>query len=329
MNVTMWDVGSQVNGLIAAAQLGLVSREQFDSNIEQILDQIHGRRTDGRLLPQGWLRVERHRWGNKNFDGSDAGRLLSSLENLRSYASLHDRLGELVGSWDLREIVIDGEVHSVSEGQLHSSYRSHSAHYSARAFRRWGIDVKSPYEVFEGQSTYDDQVALLEAASWIGPIGAEPLLLEALELGMSRESTYLADVLFAAQLEDHHETGRLIAVSEGPMDREPWFTYQGLQLDAPERTWALDTVGKEQKYRTPEFWRDNLMISSKAAYLWAAYRPHEYSDKLVSFVRNRCRTKHGFASGTFNHSNQVMSTYTDLNTNGVILQAIAKLLTDA
>lgn len=329
LNVTMWDVGSQINGLVAALQLGLVPKERFDRNIDQILHQIQGRKSQGRLLPQGWLRVERNRVGNRNFDGSDAGRLLSSLENLRRNTDLDDRLKALVGSWDLEDIVIDGEVHSVTAGELHSVYRSHSAHYAARAFRKWGISARSPYEVFGNQSTYDDQMALLEVASWIGPLGAEPLLLEAMELGMSPESTHLANVLFAAQLEDHDENGRLIAVSEGPLDHEPWFTYQGLQLDAAERTWALDTVGREQKYRTPEFWRDNLMISSKAAYLWAAYRPHDYSDKLVAFVRNNCRTRHGFASGTFNNSGRVTSTYTDLNTNGVILQAIAYMLSQA
>ena len=326
LNVTMWDVGSQINGLVAALQLGLVSKERFDRNIDQILHQIQGRQSQGRLLPQGWLRVERNRVGNRNFDGSDAGRLLSSLENLRRNTDLDDRLKALVGSWDLEDIVIDGEVHSVTAGKLHSVYRSHSAHYAARAFRKWGISAKSPYEVFDGKSAYDDQMALLEVASWIGPLGAEPLLLEAMELGMSPESAHLANVLFAAQLEDHDETGRLIAVSEGPLDHEPWFTYQGLQLDAAERTWALDTVGKEPKYRTPEFWRENLMISSKAAYLWAAYRPHDYSEKLVAFVRTKCRTRHGFASGTFNSTGRVTSTYTDLNTNGVILQAIAHML---
>jgi len=329
LNVTMWDVGSQINGLVAALQLGLVSKERFDRNIDQILHQIQGRKSQGRLLPQGWLRVERNRVGNRNFDGSDAGRLLSSLENLRRNTDLDDRLKALVGSWDLEDIVINGEVHSVTAGELHSVYRSHSAHYAARAFRKWGISAKSPYEVFDGQSAYDDQMALLEVASWIGPLGAEPLLLEAMELGMSPESAHLANVLFAAQLEDHDETDRLIAVSEGPLDHEPWFTYQGLQLDAAERTWALDTVGSEQKYRTPEFWRENLMISSKAAYLWAAYRPHDYSEKLVAFVRSNCRTRHGFASGTFNSSGRVTSTYTDLNTNGVILQAIAHMLSQA
>lgn len=147
-----------------------------------------------------------------------------------------------------------------------------------------------------------------------------------MELGMSQESAYLADVLFGAQLEDFRETGRLICVSEGPIDKAPWFLYQGLQLDAQERTWAFDTVGQEPEYRTPEFRAENLALSSKAAFLWSAYQPHDYSEKLVSFTRNIARTKNGFASSIYLKTGRPTEAYTDLNTNGVILQAIAHRL---
>lgn len=324
--VTMWDVGSHINGLVAAAQLGLISRKRFDRNIAQILRQVRGRETQGRLLPQGWLRVDRQKWGNRDFDGSDAGRLLASLENLRRFAGLEDQLEALVGSWDLDQIIVDGEVNSVIDGDMVSAYRSHSAHYSARAFRYWGLDVRSPYEVTEGLSDYDAQMALIEAASWIGPIGAEPLLLEAMELGMSKESAYLAEVLYAAQFEEFQDTGRFIAVSEGPIDLEPWFTYQGLQLDAKKRTWALDTVGHDDRYMTPAFWEKHLVLSSKAAFLWNAYKPVEHSHRVLDEVRQTTRTRFGFASSTFDHNGRVTATYTDINTNAVILQSIAHML---
>lgn len=321
--VTMWDVGSHINGLIAATQIGLIDRKIFDKLIGQILPNIAGRVSQDRRLPQGWIRTDRHRWGNKNFDGSDAGRLLSALDNLRRFGGFDQQLAELVESWDLQDIIIDGQIHSVTDGELATSYISHSGHYSALAFRRWGLAAKSPYEVFQGRSHADDQMALLEAVSKIGPFGAEPLLLEAMEMGMSRESAYLADVLFTTQLEEYRETGRLTCVSEGPIDLKPWFTYQGLQLDAPKRTWATDTVGKEPEYRTPEFRENFLVVSSKSAFLWAAYQPHEYSDILLQHVRDKSGTANGFSSSIFVKTGRPTTAYTDLNTNGVILQAIA------
>lgn len=324
--VTMWDVGSHINGLVAANQLELLLDKDFARRISLILNQLRGRMSQGRLLPQGWIVYDRQKWGNKDFDGSDAGRLLASLDNLRRHTGPDDRLEKLVESWDLDQILVDSRVHSVIEGQLVSAYRSHSAHYSARAFRRWGHDVRSPYEVFSDREPYDGQVALLEAASWIGPIGAEPLLLEAMEIGMSAESAYLAEMLFAAQLEEFEKTGRLVAVSEGPIDSEPWFTYQGLQLDSEERTWAIDTVGGEPEYRQPSFWREAQVFSPKAAFLWAAYKPHEFSHRLLAYAREKAPTKSGFASSVFMKDGRPTDTYSDINTNGVILEAIAELL---
>ncbi|MBY6140491.1 DUF3131 domain-containing protein [Leisingera daeponensis] len=324
--VTMWDVGSHINGLVAAEEIGLVTQKNVEAAIRKILPNIAGRTFMGRHLPQGWIRTDRRKWGNRDFDGSDAGRLLAALDNLRRHSNFGDRLAELVFSWDLQKVIIEGEIHSVTNGELKTSYVSHSAHYSALAFRRWGVSAKSPYEVLTNRSATDGQMALLEAAARIGPFGAEPLLLEAMEMGMSKESAYLADVLFAAQLEDFRETGRLICVSEGPIDKSPWFLYQGLQLDAQERTWAFDTVGQEPEYRTPEFREENLVISSKAAFLWSAYQPHEYSEKLLNFTRRVAKTNNGFASSIFLKTGRPTEAYTDLNTNGVILQAIAHRL---
>lgn len=325
--VTMWDVGSQINALIAASKLEFIGPKQFQTAIRKLLPQIRGRLSQGRLLPQGWIRTDRHRWGNKDFDGSDAGRLLSALDCLRRFdPQLEEVLQETVSRWDLDKIILNNEIFSVTDGTLNTSYISHSAHYSARAFRRWGLDVRSPYEVFEGFSPHDGQRALLEAAAAIGPFGAEPLLLEAMELGMTAESAYLAEVLFAAQLEEYRETGEVVCVSEGPIDEPPWFTYQGLLLDRPERTWAIDTVGEELEYRNSGYWETHRVFSTKAAFLWAAYQPHELSDRMVALARSRGRTRNGFASSIYSRTGRATQHYTDINTNAVILQAISRML---
>ena len=158
------------------------------------------------------------------------------------------------------------------------------------------------------------------------PLGAEPLLLEALELGMSEESAFLADVLHVAQVEEFEATGELIAVSEMPIRREPWFIYLGLQLGREAREWGIDVVDGVEQYRTREFLEQNMALSSKAAYLWAAYRPGPYADALVAFVRERGRLPIGFASNVGRVGGGAATTFTDLNTNAVILQAIAHRL---
>ena len=294
--VTMWDVGSHIFALMAAVDLELISPQKFQSAIGRILPNIAGRRSQGRLLPQGWIATDKFKWGNRNFDGCDAGRLLAALYNLDLHPLVKERAAPTVARWDLRDIVQDGIVYSVENGELETTFRSHCAHYAAWAFRTWGIEVKSPYEVFHGKSTPDGQMALLEVCGHIGPLGAEPLLMEALEFGMSAESAYLADVLLAAQIEEHEETGRLICVSEGPIPNAPWFLYQGLQFDAQGRVWATDTVAGLDAHRTQAFRDEHLSISSKAAYLWSAYKDHPFCDTMLAIVREKAKTPYGFAS---------------------------------
>jgi hypothetical protein len=326
--VTMWDVGSNINALIAAYDLGMISKKAFRRAIQKILPNLRGRRSQGRLLPQGWIVTDRIKWGTKDFDGCDAGRLLAALYNLDSHGVAGQVAAPLVASWDLQDVVSDGIIYSVDDGKLVSTYKSHCAHYAAWAFRTWGIECVSPYETFLGRATTDGEMALLEAAGKIGPMGAEPLLLEALELGMSAESAYLADVLFAAQVEEYRKTGTLMCVSESPIDREPWFIYSGLLLDAPRRAWATDTVESLPEHRSAEFVAKNITVSAKAAYLWAAYNPDAYSDRLVGYVREKARTSSGFRSGIYTASGEVTRN-TDLNTNAIILQAIAEIARNA
>lgn len=328
--VTMWDVGSQVNALVAAHRLGLIETTALEAAARAILHQIAGRRSQGRLLPNGVIRTDLVRRGSSDFDGCDAGRLLAALDNLRRHSDLDDEIAALVASWDLDQIIIDRTIQSVTDGQLTSTYKSHCAHYAARAFGRWGLDADSPYRTLDGRAEADGRMALLEVAAAIGPLGAEPLLLEALELGMSAESAWLADVLDVAQVEEYRDSGMLIAVSEMPIQRPPWFVYLGLQLGRETREWAIDVVGGDEKYRTEEFLDQNMALSTKAAYLWAAYRPGAYADALVAFVRAQARLAIGFASNVSAGEDAVAAPFTDLNTNAVILEAIAhKLVGDA
>ncbi len=326
--VTMWDVGSNINALVAATQIGLIDEKQLVTRINRILPNITGRRTQGRLLPQGWIRTDRVHWGNWNFDGCDAGRLLSALDNLRRSYGMNTALEKLIGSWDFKDIIIDKKIHSVTDRRLVSTYTSHCAHYAALAFRRWGLDVISPYETFSDRLSADGEIALLEVAAGIGPLGAEPLLLEALEMDSSQESAFLADVLFSAQQEEYEETGRLLCVSETAIDQSPWFIYQGLQLGTGTRDWRLDTVGRQPEYLTEVAAQTYLAFSTKAAFLWSATRGGAFSDKLLSFARQRAKNRIGFASSVNLSTLQKTENYTDLNTNAIILQAVAHLLRD-
>jgi len=327
-SATMWDIGSHLNALMAAVDIGLIEERPYRANIAKILKNIAGKKVNGIRLPSEWIKTNRNSSGNTNFDISDAGRLLAALSNLKKHRIKIDGIDELVASWSFDQIIVDRKAHSLIDGKLRDDFVSHSAHYVAMSFRRWGFDVKSPYEVFDTIPTCDDKMALLKAASEIGALGAEPLLMEALDYGLSPQSSYLSDVLYGAQMREFDTTGELVCVSEGPIDRSPWFTYQGLQFDAPDRTWLVDTVRDDPKYSEAEFQKEHRVTSSKSAFLWAATKPQAFSQALVDYVRKHGRTPVGFASSIYARGDLPTKNYTDINTNGVILQAIAHMLRD-
>lgn len=325
-SATMWDIGSHINALIAAVDIGLIEEAEFRRNIRKILRSIAGKEKDGRRLPSEWIKTNRTNSGNRNFDGSDAGRLLAALNNLRKHRFADDGIADLVNSWSLDKIVVNKRVNSVIDGKLETTYDSHYAHYTALGFRAWGFDVVSPYEVFAGQPGFDDKMKLLETSAAFGPIGAEPLLLEALDFGMTPQSDYLAEVLFGAQKREFDISGEIVCVSEGPIDQKPWFTYQGLELNAPDRTWTVDTIGAGTDERSEAARRDMRVCSSKAAFLWAAQRPNAFSSALLQYVRTHGRTPIGFASSIYTKTDTPTRNYSDINTSGIILQAIAAML---
>jgi len=326
--ITMWDAGSNINALVAAAELGFISKKDLQKRINKIIPSLRGRKSQGRLLPQGWIRTDRRKWGNRNFDGCDCGRLLAAFDNLRRYIGPNDAIEKMVASWDLDKVIIDGVLYSVTDGELSSTFESQCSHYLALALRRWEIEVKSPLDFTPNLSPSDQNVITVERASRLGVLGAEPLLLEGLELGMSKQSSILTDVLFTTQLEEYEQTATLTCMSESPIDRSPWFTYQGIQLDAPGRKWSIDVVGGMPDADKADLLKQVWVVSSKAAFLWAANRPHEYSDVLVDYVRENARGKYGFASSIYVASGKASRNYTDLNTNSIILQSIAHILRD-
>ncbi|MCP5037978.1 MAG: DUF3131 domain-containing protein, partial [Rhodobacteraceae bacterium] len=324
--ITMWEMASHINGLIGAADIGILSRDGFRARMAKIMANIRGRSSNDRLLPQEWIHSDRNGSGNRNFDACDSSRLLAALLNLVDHPFSNVDVSALVESWDLDKVVVDKRIHSVIDQKLEPVFESHCGHYAARSFRLWGLEAQSPYEVTEGKSAADGQMELLHTAHNIGIIGTEPLLLEAMDFGMSTESSFLADTLFSAQLREYEKSGTLTCVSECSIEREPWFTYQGLDIGAQTDEWIVVATSDKAEFHNQKFAHDHLSLSAKGAYLWAAHHPHEYSDKLVSFVRENGKTDFGFVSSYYTNRGVATKGYSDLNTNGIILQAISRML---
>ncbi|MGB8815023.1 MAG: DUF3131 domain-containing protein, partial [Paracoccaceae bacterium] len=272
--LTMWDYASLIQATLASHELGLIDDAQFTTRAEAILRGLPAQTIGGLVLPNSEVATYRPLSLTRDYNACDTGRLLIALAELDRHPLAIGLCAKAVANWDLDGTLRDGRLHSVIFGRFVPLYTSHCAHYASRAFRLWGVTAASPYDdAMQGQSVTDARMRLLYGTAQIGAIGAEPLLLEGVELGFSAPTAFLADVLHTAQIRSFTATGDLVCVSEGPMDRAPWFTYQGLRIDVDQDFWDVQAIDPAAIYASATFRDAARIISTKAAFLWAALRP--------------------------------------------------------
>lgn len=320
-SITMWEAGSLFNAVMAALDLGLIDDDDFLRRTKAILKTLGRTQDAGRTLPPEWIDTRTGR-SSRNFNSFDAGRLLLALDRLRRHRLAPKGVDKLVAGWDFGTIIRNRRLHSIKEGVLVDDYNSNYTEYAAKGFRTWGHDVTSPFEFLNGAMTADQRMALLYAVARIGPIGAEPGLLDLMDSGASATADFLADVLFAAQADAVERTGRLLYPSESPIDRPPWFAFQGYSVDARDDPWTIKFDRDDAAFQTADFLKATRANSPKAAYLWHAFRPGTLADQMVERTRALARSEGGFLSAIYVEDALATHEYTDLNTNSVILQAI-------
>ena len=333
-NATLWDVGSNIFGILSASGLGLIDETERNDRIAQIVANIPVISIGGLRLPSSVFDVYQLTVQRAGFDVCDLGRLLLALDQAVAEGALSPETVEsLWASWDVAETIRDGRLHSFRRGAWEDITVSHCTDYIRPAFLRRGLAVANILEPAQpGTSEADRDLAILSAAAHAGPIGTEPALLSLVEGedGGSEISWLLARVLHDAQISWFEDGNGLRAVSETPLDRAPWFTYEGLALDQRgDDAWTVNSIDPDPDYRTTEFRRDARVIGAKTAYLWRAVAADDFSDQLVTLVRENCRSEGaGFSVGLYAQSRQPMAGYFDINTNGIILSAIRKTLDD-
>lgn len=327
--LTQWDTGSALFGWIAARALGFISRAQFHAWSDKVIAALAATTLPEPRLPRAMFHAGAPWRGTGDYNICDVARLLTALKALERWRPEGDTaVRDLVAGWDLAATVIDGVPHSLDRGTLRTAADTHCTSYIKRGFALWGIEARSRYDVYyRGATEADASMHLLELVADIGTLGAEPLLMEALEFGADAPGRVLIDVLMAAQIDEWRTSGHLIAPSEGPLDRPPWFSYQGLRLDrsGPDR-WDVITLTPDGATHTAAFRAATRMVTSKAPFLWAAAHPHGYCDKLLAYVRAHGQGAKGFVSGIYAATDTPTLNYADVNTNGVILEAIVARL---
>ncbi len=326
--VSLWDVASQLQGIMAATALGLIEGAAAQNRVALVLENLPVVSLQGRTLPPALFRADAPDQARPEFNACDTGRFLMALSAVvRAGLATQAQADKLVAQWDIAEIIREAQPYDYSNGRWENAANSHCTQYTRNGYIGWGFAVNPVYPALRDPGSGDQRIGLLYAAANIGHFGTEPLLLEGLEVGYSRESKYLSEVLFDAQLSWFERTGQYKCVSETPLNFAPWFSYQGLRVDRQgAESWVISTPSNLAAYNTPAFYERADIISAKAAFLWAAEYPHAFTRDVLALVRAQARLEAGFSVGVSAATMQAVPDYSDVNTNGIILSAIAKIL---
>lgn len=327
--LTMWDMASLILANVSARSIDLISEKEFDQRTKAVMTFL--RRSEFRF---GKLNLPNFRTGNSGnrtieagYDATDTGRLLIALHILDKATNGAYQVKQQVERWDLAGTVVNGKLQDIKSSSRYDSKCFNYVHYIARAYGLWGVEAKTGFDLALDANDADARAAFLKHVASIGPIATEPCATEAIELGHSARSRILADTLYAAQKERYSETGHLTCVSEAPIDKQPWFTYQGYNIDASAGPrWPVDSAVTAQRWKSNDFAETFRMISSKAAYLWTAERGDDYAFKLRDFVLAKAPTERfGFTPGVYEHSGRPVRIM-DVNSNGAVLESVAYVL---
>ena len=324
-NITFWDVGSQIQGVLSAHGLAIISFREAQERLATLIASLPTTTIDGHPFPPSIIDGRTGKPVSDEFDSCDIGRFLIALRQ-----AVHKGLiaeidaSALVESWSLSAAIRQGRIHDYRGGKWVDASLTHCNTYALRGFRQWGMSFVRSYPQMPTNPTADDLMRLYYSATDIGHFGTEPALLDLIETNAEAATKELAKVLLTAQMDWFQTTGQPKCVSESPLNSYPWFVFQGLRLDRiPEEAWVIRPKTDSKVQETSDFRRRADIISSKSAFLWHARFPNEYTEMLVSLIREKGRMEgYGFIAGLFAADQSPMSNYGDLNTNGIILKAL-------
>ena len=331
-NVTFWDIGSQVFGIAAAATLDIISRTDAEDRLARIMANLPTVTIDGLRLPPAIFNGDTRQVQLAGYDTCDVGRFLMSLRHVVSEGLVTQTAADsLLAGWDLPQTIRDGRPFGFVDGAWQDLSASHCTGYARQGYGSWGMTIDEVLPALDPSADADAHMAVLYAADNIGHYGAEPYLLQALEGEMTPAAAYLTEALLDAQQRWFIETGTYKCVSEAPLSFAPWFSFQGLRPNrAGEDGWVISTPSRDAAHSDPDFLSRAALLSAKSAYLWAAVYGGDYAGTLVTLMQERARAEPGgFSVGLYESDLAPMFGYSDVNTNGIILSAVARMLREA
>lgn len=345
-STTLWDTASYVSAMVAAYELGLIDKREFDSRVYKLLATIRGLKLFRGELPNKVYHTETgemvdytNKPGEIGFSALDIGRFLVWMRILKNrYPYLANSVDGVLLRWNYSNVIddqgrlrgarvdADGVTQYVQEGRL--GYEE----YAAKGFELWGFEtayardaepfafadvcgVAVPYDSRDPRFFHSQNYVVTEG-----------YVLDGLELNWdlpddlsSDDATHtdgwralFADRVYEAQECRYRTEGYLTARSEHNVAGPPYFVYDSVYASG----YAWNTLSPRGEYSP-----DLAAIATKAAYaLWALWDT-PYTDQLMAAVGGLSDAERGYLEGLYENGDGPIEIFT-ANNNGILLAAL-------
>ena len=329
---TMWDAASQLAGMTAAHELGILERPAFDDWMARVLstlaaiplyrDELPNKAYNAEALyPTGYGQVTKRK--EIGFSALDLGRIASWLTIVGDrYPRHREACRAVFARWKLERLTRDGRLMGTDVRGVTEAYEQEGRlgyeQYAAYGLAKIGIVAKEAssfahlryvavediYVPVDGRDTYDS-----EAHNYVT---SEPYVLDGLENGFAALSSNLAGRVLLAQIRRGRRTGVPTAWSEDNLDAAPWFVYNSVYVDGKAWT-TLDASGHEAASKRGS--------SLKAAIGWHVLFRNTDTERVYKAMRWIGDPKAGAFAGFYEAGDRPNRALT-LNTNGIVLEAL-------
>jgi len=317
---TVWDIASSLLGIVSAERLGIISYREGIYRITRILDFLQECELYQNKYPNfdydittGQM-IKEH----QGIAWDDVARMLVALKVIEThYPSLEKRCNSVIERWDLT--FLETLYQPDKQEKLNKIKVSPYWNYLEASFQLWGYKDKSLsfwtrlrnkiHNLFsQTQPDYFDRLLIPES-----------YILEAIEMGQTEESKKVLQVIQNLQEARYKYKGIITCLSEGELDRNPWFVYCGMVITKEGFIfWPVvkSISGENKDYSQHRF------ISSRAAIGWQVLNENDYSRLCYDLIRKKViNHRFGFYTGIYEENEEINSSLS-VNTNGIILESL-------